>query len=67
LLLPIAAPPRECFAPLLTGLPGTLFAAYRAQLLGEPYFRDFAGGRSVEGGGGVSRIRTSQQLDDFPA
>lgn len=67
MLLPTAASPRECFAPLLSCLPGTLFAAYRAQLLGEPYFRDFAGGRSVEGGGGISRIRTSQQLDDFPA
>jgi len=57
-----AVPTRECFSPLLTCLPGTLFAAYRAQLIGEPYFRAFGGGRSVEGGGGISRIQNSQQI-----
>ena len=62
-LLPVAAPIRECFSPLLTCLPGTLFAAYRAQLLGEPYFRDFGGGRSAAGGGGISRIRDSHRID----
>ncbi len=55
---------RECFSPLLTCLPGTLFAATRAQLLGEPYFRGFSGGRSVEGGGGISRIRSSEQITE---
>jgi len=60
---PIATPIRECFSPLLTCLPGTLFAAYRAQLLNEPYFRGFSGGRSAEDGGGISRIRTSQRID----
>jgi len=59
----MAVPTRECFSPLLTCLPGTLFAAYRAQLLGEPYFRAFGGGRSIEGGGGISRIRDSQQIE----
>ncbi|WP_420630298.1 SIS domain-containing protein [Candidatus Leptofilum sp.] len=59
-----AVPTRECFSPLLTCLPGTLFAAYRAQLLGEPYFRGFGGGRSVEGGGGISRIRDSHQISE---
>ncbi|MCA9924044.1 MAG: hypothetical protein KC421_16820, partial [Anaerolineales bacterium] len=62
-LLPVAAPIRECFSPLLTCLPGTLFAAYRAQLLDEPYFRDFGGGRSTAGGGGISRIRDSHRID----
>ena len=57
-----AVPTRECFSPLLTCLPGVLFAAYRAQLIGEPYFRGFGGGRSVEGGGGISRIRDSEQI-----
>jgi glutamine---fructose-6-phosphate transaminase (isomerizing) len=56
-LLPISGPVRECFSPLLTCLPGALFAAYRAQVIGEPYFRAFGGGRSAEGGGGISRIR----------
>ncbi|MCB8926493.1 MAG: SIS domain-containing protein [Ardenticatenaceae bacterium] len=59
-----AVPTRECFSPLLTCLPGTLFAAYRAQLLDEPYFRGFGGGRSVEGGGGISRIRSSEEIDE---
>ncbi|MBK8906300.1 MAG: SIS domain-containing protein [Anaerolineaceae bacterium] len=58
-------PSRECFSSLLTCLPGTLFAAYRAQSIDEPYFRGFSGGRSVEGGGGISRIRDSEQITEF--
>jgi glucosamine--fructose-6-phosphate aminotransferase (isomerizing) len=61
-LLPVAGPVREAFSPLLICLPATLFAAYRAQVIDEPYFRDFGGGRSIEGGGGISRIRTSEQI-----
>lgn len=61
-LLPVAGSTRECFSPLLTSLPGLLMAAERADLTGESYFRGFSGGRSVEGGGGMSRIRTSHQL-----
>lgn len=60
--LATAVPTRECFSPLLTCLPGILFAAYRAQVMGEPYFRGFGGGRSAEGGGGISRLRDSQQI-----
>jgi len=52
----------EMFQALLTMLPGSIFAAYRAELLSEPYFRNFSGGRSKEGGGGISRIRTSETL-----
>lgn len=62
-LLPLAGPVRECFSPLLACLPPTLFAAYHAQALGEPYFRNFGGGRSAEGGGGISRIRTSHRRE----
>jgi len=50
---------REAFSPLLYGLAGMLFADYRSRALGESYFRGFGGGRSAEGGGGISRIRTS--------
>ena len=64
-LLPIPRA-RECFSPLLACLPGTLFAAARAELLGEPYFRNFGGGRSKEGGGGISRIRNSHQIIELP-
>ena len=63
LLLETAVPPHECFSPLFTCLPTTLFAAYRAQQINEPYFRDFGGGRSIEGGGGISRIRDSEQIE----
>jgi glucosamine--fructose-6-phosphate aminotransferase (isomerizing) len=59
-------PIRECFSPLVTSLPGLLFAAYRAQILAEPYFRDFEDGRSIEGGGGISRIQTSRQWTELP-
>ena len=47
-------------------LPGIMLADYRAQLTGEPYFRAFGGGRSAEGGGGISRIRTSDRLRQLP-
>ncbi len=58
LLLPDGVP--EMFQAVVSIIPGSLFAAYRAELLGEPYFRDFKGGRSIEGGGGISRIRNSE-------
>lgn len=54
------APCPEVFAPLVAPIPVLLFAAYRAELLGEPYFRAFGGGRNIENGGGISRIRTSE-------
>lgn len=57
----------ELFSPLVTAVPGELVAAYRADVLAEPFFRDFTGGRSVEHGGGISRIRTSDMLEDIPS
>lgn len=60
--LPLADGIREMFSPVISAIPASLFAAYRAELLKEPYFRDFGGGRSQEGGGGISRIRTSETL-----
>jgi glucosamine--fructose-6-phosphate aminotransferase (isomerizing) len=60
--LPYAATP-EVFAPLVACIPVMLFASYRAELLNEPYFRAFGGGRSIEHGGGISRIRTSELID----
>jgi len=52
----------EMFAPVISAIPGSLFAAYRADVIGEPFFRNFTGGRSQEGGGGISRIRTSETI-----
>ena len=57
------APCPEVFAPLVACIPPMLFGAHRAELLGEPYFRAFGGGRSIENGGGISRIRTSQLIE----
>jgi len=64
--LPLAAGVREAISPVITAIPGELFAAYRAEVIGEPYFRDFGGGRSIEGGGGISLIRTSELLEEIP-
>jgi glucosamine--fructose-6-phosphate aminotransferase (isomerizing) len=62
--LPFAEGVGEMFSPLIACIPGELFAAYRAEVIGEPFFRDFKGGRSVENGGGISRIRTSELLPE---
>lgn len=66
-LLPLPEGINELFSPVLTALPGELVAAYRAEVIDEPFFRNFTGGRSVEHGGGISRIRTSDMLEDIPA
>jgi len=55
----------EMYAPILSSACGALFAAARAETIGEPYFRAFGGGRSPEGGGGISRIRTSETWEDL--
>lgn len=65
-ILPIADGVQKVFSPLVAAIPGELFAAHRADLVGETFFRGFGGGRSVEGGGGASRIRTGQMLPEFP-
>lgn len=65
IIFALKEPLRECFSSLLTSIPAILFAAYRSQLLNEPYFRAFGGGRSIEGGGGISRIRTSKRLTEI--
>lgn len=53
----------EELSPFVACIPPLLYAAHRAEMLGEPYFRAFGGGRSIEGGGGISRIRTSEVVD----
>ena len=62
-VLPLPADVREAFSPVISAIPASLFAAWRADVIAEPFFRAFGGGRSAEGGGGISRIRTSQLLD----
>jgi hypothetical protein len=34
---------REMFSPLVLSIPASLFAAYRAEVRGETYFRSFGG------------------------
>jgi glucosamine--fructose-6-phosphate aminotransferase (isomerizing) len=43
-----------------------LFAAYRAEVSGERFFRGFEGGRSQEEGGGISRVRSSEMWGESP-
>jgi glucosamine--fructose-6-phosphate aminotransferase (isomerizing) len=63
-LLPIDSSLQECFSPVVTCIPGAFLAAYRSEQIGETFFRSFSGGRSIEGGGGISRIRTSHQIEE---
>ncbi|HEY7140362.1 MAG TPA: SIS domain-containing protein [Methylomirabilota bacterium] len=59
--LPLAEGVPEVFSPLLASIPGALFAAYRAEVLGEPFFRAAGGGRVP----GLSRVRTSETWDQI--
>jgi glutamine---fructose-6-phosphate transaminase (isomerizing) len=64
--LPFADGVREMLTPVISAIPGALFAAHRSDVIGEPFFRAFGGGRSSEGGGGISRIRTSEMWKRMP-
>ena len=66
LLLTTAGDVPESFYPLVASIPGMLFAEVRSRTIDETYFRGFTGGRNIEGGGGISRIRTSHQLQEIP-
>ena len=57
----------EMFSPLLACIPAGLFAAYRSDLIGEPFFRGFQGGRNEEEGGGISRIQSSEMWEGWQA
>jgi glutamine---fructose-6-phosphate transaminase (isomerizing) len=58
-LLPLAEGVPEMFSPVVAAIPGALFAAYRAEVLGEPFFRPSGGGRAP----GINRVRTSETWD----
>jgi glucosamine--fructose-6-phosphate aminotransferase (isomerizing) len=60
-ILQVDGPINEAISPLFTTIPGMLLAAYHSQYMGEKYFRGFGGGRSLEGGGGISRIQSSHR------
>jgi glucosamine--fructose-6-phosphate aminotransferase (isomerizing) len=57
----------EMFSPIVASIPASLFAAYRSGLIGEPYFRDFKGGRSIAEAGGISRIQSSDMWEEWQA
>jgi glucosamine--fructose-6-phosphate aminotransferase (isomerizing) len=54
---------REIVSPLALWVAPTAYAVERSKILGSIPFRDFRGGRSVEEGGGASRIRSSERQD----
>ena len=54
---------REIVSPLALWVAPTAYAAERSKILGSVPFRDFAGGRNSEEGGGASRIRSSKRQD----
>jgi glutamine---fructose-6-phosphate transaminase (isomerizing) len=56
---------REIYSPLITSIASELFAAHKSDAMGEPFFRNFGGGRSEEGGSGASRIRDSLIWDKW--
>ena len=58
-LLPLPEGVPEVFSPLVAAIPGELFAAYRAEVLGEPFFRQAGGGRAP----GINRVRSSEMWD----
>ncbi len=60
--LPLAEGVREMFSPIISIIPGSVFAAYLSDVTGEPFFRNLEGGRGIESGDGISRIRTSEML-----
>ena len=61
-LFPLADGVPEMFSPLLAAIPGALFAAYRAEVLGETFFRTPGGGRAP----GINRVRTSETWSAIP-
>ncbi|MBI9047600.1 MAG: SIS domain-containing protein [Anaerolineaceae bacterium] len=62
--LPIAKT-REMFSHIIAPIPGELLAAYRSDLIKEPFFRNFSSGRMSDEGDGASRIRSSQSWDKW--
>jgi glutamine---fructose-6-phosphate transaminase (isomerizing) len=57
--LPLAEGVPEPLSPLVASIPGALFAAYRAEVIGEPYFRRSGQGRDES----LQRIRTSEMWE----
>jgi glutamine---fructose-6-phosphate transaminase (isomerizing) len=60
--LPLADGVAEPLSPVIAAIPGALFAAYRAEVLGEPFFRANGAGRAP----GINRVRTSEMLETLP-
>lgn len=63
-LLPIPRRIPERYASIVYSIPGELFSAARAAALGAPYFRSFAGGRTVEWANGASQIYSSNRITE---
>lgn len=64
-LLPIPRRIPERYASVVYSIPGELFSAARAAALGEPYFRNFEGGRRPDWADGASQIRSSHMISEL--
>ncbi len=64
-LLPIPRQIPERYASIVYSIPGALFSAARAAALGAPYFRNFAGGRTVNWANGASQIYSSHRITEL--
>ena len=65
LTLPVAGQTREAFSPAVYSVPGELFAAWRAQVVGATYFRGFAGPRALQGDDSINRVRSSNRITEI--
>jgi len=61
-VLPVVGQVREIFTPMVYPVAGELFAAYLAEISGEPFFRGFSGPYSVEEAG-RNTIRNSRVIE----
>jgi glucosamine--fructose-6-phosphate aminotransferase (isomerizing) len=61
-VLPVVGQVREIFTPMVYPVAGELFAAYLAEITGEPFFRGFSGPYSVEEAG-RNTIRNSRVIE----
>lgn len=64
-VLPVMGQVREAFTPMIYPVAGELFAAHLADVVGEPFFRDFTGPYGSEvGGNGIRASVVLESIED---
>ncbi|GMV27789.1 MAG: glucosamine-6-phosphate deaminase [Phycisphaerae bacterium] len=64
-VLPVMGQVREAFTPMIYPVAGELFAAHLAEVVGEPFFRDFTGPYGNEvGGNGIRASVVLESIED---